>query len=106
MGRLDIGGARLPRDRTPLTGSRRVRCFYIRVGLNDCRAVLPGVPQFGGDYITNLRLGTSIGLIPLNGIDALLTLLLFSVFREPRPTKIPWIARPLLAPFLCAPGLP
>jgi hypothetical protein len=103
MGRLDIGGARLPRDRMPLTGFRTVRCFYI--GLNDCRAVLPGVPQFGGDYIANLRLGTSIGLIPLNGIDVVLTLLLFSVFREPRPTKIPWIARPLLAPFLCAPGL-
>ena len=105
MGRLDIGGAGLPRDRTPLTGSRTVRCFYIRVGLNERRAVMPGVPLFGGDYLTNLRLGTSISLIPLNGIDALATLLLVSVFREPRPTKIPWIARPLLAPFLCAPGL-
>ena len=66
---------------------------------------MPSVPLFGRDYITNLRLGTSIGLKPLNGIDTLLTVLLFSVFREPRPTKIPWIARPLLAPFLCAPGL-
>lgn len=69
MGRLDIGGARLLTNRMPLTWFRTVRCFYIRIGLNNCRAVLPGVPQFGGDYIANLRLGTSIGLIPLNGIE-------------------------------------
>jgi hypothetical protein len=97
MGRGEIGGARLPRDRTSLAGFRAVRCSYKRIGLKACRAVLPDVPPFRGDYITDLRLGASIDLIPLNGIDALLTLLLFSVFREPRPTKMP-LPRRLLAP--------
>ena len=87
MSRRDIGGARLPRDRTPLAEFKAVRCSYIRMGPNACRAVMPDVPAFWGDYIADSRLGTSIELIPLNDIDTLLTLLLFSVFREPRPTK-------------------
>jgi hypothetical protein len=33
--------------------------------------------RFGADYIAGLRLGTSVCLIPPNGVDALLTLLLF-----------------------------
>jgi hypothetical protein len=56
------------------------------------------VPPFWGDYVTDLRLGTSIDLILLNGVDALWTLLLFWVFREPRPTKIGAPRHTLLAP--------
>jgi hypothetical protein len=89
MGRRDSGRARLPRDRTPLTGVRTVRCFYTQIGLNGCRAIMPVCRRFWADYTTDLRLGTSIGLILRSGIDALLTLLLFVVSREPRPTKMP-----------------
>ena len=39
-------------------------------------------------HTTDSRLGTSIGLLPLNGVESLWTLLLFSVFREPRPTEM------------------
>jgi hypothetical protein len=38
--------------------------------------------------ITGNRLGSIIDLIPLNGVDALLTLFLLLVFREPRPTNV------------------
>src|SRR5580692_9958438 len=34
-----FGGARLPRDRTPLAGSRVIRRLYIRIGLNARRLV-------------------------------------------------------------------
>jgi hypothetical protein len=47
-------------------------------------------------HITDSRLGTSIGLLTLNAVESLWTLLLFSVFREPRPTKMgqPCLATP------------
>jgi hypothetical protein len=38
--------------------------------------------------ITDRRLGNIIDLIPLNGVDTLLTLFLLLVFREPRPTNV------------------
>ena len=71
MARGDIGGTRLPRDRTSLTGFRAIRYSYKRIGLKACRAVMPGVPPFRSDYVTDLRLGASIDLISLDGIDAL-----------------------------------
>jgi hypothetical protein len=49
---------------------------------------MPGVLPWWGEYARDLRLGDSIDLIPLNGVETLWTLLLFSVFQEPRPTKI------------------
>jgi 2-amino-4-hydroxy-6-hydroxymethyldihydropteridine diphosphokinase len=51
-------------------------------------------------HTTDSRLGTSIGLLPLNGVESLWTLLLFSVFREPRPTKMgrPCLATPSSSP--------
>ena len=49
-------------------------------------------------HITDPRLGTSIGLLPLNGAESLWTLLLFSVFRKPRPTKMGQPRHALLAP--------
>ena len=63
MGCQDIGGVRLPRDRTPLEWFRAGRCFYIRIGLNVCRAVMPDAPPDLGDYTTDLRLGTSVDLV-------------------------------------------
>ena len=88
MGCRNIGGARLPRHRTRLAGLRAARHFYTPVGLNARRTGMPGARPFRGDCITGLRFGSFIDLIPRNGIDALLTLLLVSVFRESRPTNL------------------
>jgi hypothetical protein len=39
--------------------------------------------------IADQRLGSSIRLITLNGVDTLFAPLSFLVLREPRPTKVP-----------------
>jgi hypothetical protein len=88
-----IGGERLPRDRTLLPGSRVIRRFYIRISLNPRRAVTPDMPPSRPGHTTDWRLGTSIGLLRVNGVESLWTLLLFSVFSGASPHQN-WSALP------------